>query len=68
MRFAVFDPAGYAFNACAIPTLATAGAMLLFGVLVLFRERGSREAVQFSLLAGAISIWLTCFSLMYLSA
>src|SRR3954452_3614339 len=68
MPSAIFDPASYAFNAYAIPTLATAGAMLVFGVLVLVRERGSRVAVQFSLLAGAISIWLTCFSIMYLSA
>ena len=68
MPSAIFDPASYAFNAYAIPTLATAGAMLLFGVAVLLRERGSRVAVQFSLLAGAISIWLTCFSIMYLSA
>lgn len=68
MLSAIFDPASYAFNACAVPTLATAGAMLLFAVVVLFRERGSREAAQFTLLAGTISFWLTCFSIMYLSA
>ncbi|HEY3569351.1 MAG TPA: EAL domain-containing protein [Thermoanaerobaculia bacterium] len=68
MLSAIFDSASYAFNACAIPTLTTAGAMLLFGVAVLRRERGSRESVSFALLAGAISIWLTCFSIMYLSA
>jgi diguanylate cyclase (GGDEF)-like protein/PAS domain S-box-containing protein len=68
MLSAIFDPASYAFNACAVPTLATAGAMLLFGVVVLLRERGSREALRFALLAGSISIWLTCFSIMYLSA
>jgi diguanylate cyclase (GGDEF)-like protein/PAS domain S-box-containing protein len=68
MLSAIFDPASYAFNACAVPTLATAGAMLLFAVVVLFRERGSREALQFTLLAGTISVWLTCFSIMYLSA
>ena len=60
MLSSIFDPASYAFNACAVPTLATAGAMLLFGVVVLFRERGSREAAQFAVLAGTISLWLTC--------
>jgi diguanylate cyclase (GGDEF)-like protein/PAS domain S-box-containing protein len=68
MLSSIFDPASYAFNACAVPTLATAGAMLLIGVVVLLRERGSREAVSFALLAGSISIWLTCFSVMYLAA
>jgi diguanylate cyclase (GGDEF)-like protein/PAS domain S-box-containing protein len=68
MLSSIFDPASYAFNACAVPTLATAGAMLLFGVVVLFRERGSREAAQFAVLAGTISLWLTCFSVMYLAA
>jgi diguanylate cyclase (GGDEF)-like protein/PAS domain S-box-containing protein len=68
MRFAIFDPAGYTFNAYAIPTIGTAGAMLLLAVFVLFRERGSREAVHFSLLAGTVSIWLSCFSVMYLAA
>ena len=48
--------------------LATAVAMLLFGVVVLARERGSREAVHFALLAGAVSVWLTGFSIMYLAA
>lgn len=67
MRSAIFDPASYAFNAYAIPTLATAGAMLLFGVFVLLRERGSREAVHFSLLAGGVSVWLACFSILYLA-
>src|SRR3954449_10132001 len=68
MLSAIFDPASYAFNACAVPTLATASAMLLFAIVVLLRERGSREALQFTLLAGTISVWLTCFSVMYLSA
>jgi diguanylate cyclase (GGDEF)-like protein/PAS domain S-box-containing protein len=65
---ALFDPASYAFNAFAIPTLMTAGAMCVLGVAVLLRERGSAEARSFSLLAAAICIWLTCFSLMYLAA
>ncbi|HTG31436.1 MAG TPA: EAL domain-containing protein [Thermoanaerobaculia bacterium] len=68
MRSEILDPTSYAFNAYAIPLLATMVAMLLLGIFVLFRERGSREAVHFSLLAGSISIWLICFSFMYLAA
>jgi diguanylate cyclase (GGDEF)-like protein/PAS domain S-box-containing protein len=68
MRAEIFDPASYAFNAYAIPLLATMVAMLLLGIFVLFRERGSRESVHFSLLAGSISVWLACFSGMYLAA
>jgi diguanylate cyclase (GGDEF)-like protein/PAS domain S-box-containing protein len=68
MRSEIFDPASYAFNAFAIPLVATAIAMVLLGVLVLFRERGSREAVHFSVLAGTVSVWLVCFSGMYLAA
>ena len=67
MRSEILDPASYAFNAYAIPLLATMVAMLLLGVFVLFRERGSREAVCFSLVAGSISIWLGCFSVLYLA-
>jgi diguanylate cyclase (GGDEF)-like protein/PAS domain S-box-containing protein len=64
---AIFDPTSYCWNACAVPTLVTAGAMLLLGVMMVVRERGSREAWQFSILAATICIWLFCFSLMYLS-
>ncbi|MEA2692794.1 MAG: hypothetical protein QOJ16_2181, partial [Acidobacteriota bacterium] len=67
MASEIFDPASYAFNACALPTLGTAVAMVLLGVFVLLRERGSREAGQFSFLTVTISIWLTCFSFMYLA-
>jgi len=68
MRNEIFAAASYALNPYAIPTLATAGAMLLLGVVVLFRERGSREAWHFALLAGPVSVWLACFSLMYLAS
>jgi diguanylate cyclase (GGDEF)-like protein/PAS domain S-box-containing protein len=67
MRDEIFAAASYAYNPYAIPTLATAGAMLLLGVVVLFRERGSREAWHFALLAGPVSVWLACFSMMSLA-
>jgi diguanylate cyclase (GGDEF)-like protein/PAS domain S-box-containing protein len=47
--------------------LATAAAMLLLGVFVVARERGSRESVLFGVLAVTVIIWLGCFSAMYLA-
>ena len=67
MLAAVFDPASYAWNVFALPLLLTAAAMFLLGVMVMVRERGSREAWQFAFLAATICIWLSCFSLMYLA-
>src|ERR1700720_4761888 len=67
MLAAVFDPASYAWNVFALPLLVTAAAMFLLGVMVMGRERGSREAWQFAFLAATICIWLSCFSLMYLA-
>ncbi|HYL06216.1 MAG TPA: EAL domain-containing protein [Thermoanaerobaculia bacterium] len=67
MLAAIFDSTSYSWNACAVPTLVTAGAMFLLGVVVMVRGRGSREALQLSILAATICIWLFCFSFMYLS-
>src|SRR6202035_3025679 len=47
--------------------LATAAAMLLLGVFVVARERGSRESVLFGVLAVTVTIWLGCFAGMYLA-
>jgi diguanylate cyclase (GGDEF)-like protein/PAS domain S-box-containing protein len=67
MLAAIADSASYTFNACAVPTLVTAGAMFVLGAIVTARERGSREAMHFAFLAATICIWLVCFSLMYLA-
>ncbi len=67
MFAAIFDSTSYLWNACAVPTLVTTGAMLLLAVVVMFRERGSREAWQLAVLAATICIWLFCFSFMYLA-
>jgi diguanylate cyclase (GGDEF)-like protein/PAS domain S-box-containing protein len=67
MLAAMVDSTSYAFNACAVPTLVTACAMFVLAVIVRARERGSREARHFTLLAATICIWLVCFSLMYLA-
>jgi diguanylate cyclase (GGDEF)-like protein/PAS domain S-box-containing protein len=47
--------------------LATAAAMLLLGTYVVVRERGSRESVLFGVLAFTVTVWLGCFSAMYLA-
>jgi diguanylate cyclase (GGDEF)-like protein/PAS domain S-box-containing protein len=52
----------------ALPPLATAGAMLLLGLFVLWRERASREGALFAVLAITVTVWLGCFSAMYLSS
>jgi diguanylate cyclase (GGDEF)-like protein/PAS domain S-box-containing protein len=67
MLAALLDSASYAFNACVVPTLVTAAAMFVLGVIVMARERESREARHFALLAATICIWLVGFSLMYLA-
>jgi diguanylate cyclase (GGDEF)-like protein/PAS domain S-box-containing protein len=67
MLAAIFDSASYSWNGFAAPLLVTAAAMFLLGVLVMVRERGSREAWQFAFLAATICIWLFCFSFMYLA-
>jgi len=48
--------------------LATAVAMLLLGVFVVVRERGSRESVLFGVLAVTVTVWLGCFSAMYFAS
>jgi diguanylate cyclase (GGDEF)-like protein/PAS domain S-box-containing protein len=54
-------------SAAALPPLATAVAMLLLGCFVLWRERASREGALFAVLAATVTVWLGCFSAMYLS-
>jgi diguanylate cyclase (GGDEF)-like protein/PAS domain S-box-containing protein len=63
----ILSAASYRWNPWAVPTLVTALAMIGFGGLTLARERGSREARVFAVLSLAVTIWLGCFSLMYLS-
>lgn len=63
----LFDPASYSFSLYAVPTLITAAAILLLGLLVLVRERVSLVSVSFALVTGAVSIWLFATSLVYCS-
>jgi len=63
----ILSAAGYRWNSWAVPTLVTAAAMVWLGALTVVRERGSREARVFAALSAAVTIWLGCFSLMYLS-
>lgn len=52
----------------ALPTLLTATAVLVLGVVVVVTNRRSRTAHRFLVLTVACGIWLGCFSAMYLSA
>jgi PAS domain S-box-containing protein len=65
MLASIFHPASYQFNPYAIPTFGTAAAIFLLGLLVLFRERGSRVSLLFSLVNLAVGLWLFGFSWMY---
>jgi diguanylate cyclase (GGDEF)-like protein/PAS domain S-box-containing protein len=57
----------YRMSLSGLAPLATAIAMLLLGVFVVARERGSRESVLFGVLAVTVTVWLGCFSAMYLA-
>jgi len=51
----------------AVPPATTAAVALLFGVSILIRARFSRPSALFFSITLFVSIWLTCFSLMYSS-
>jgi len=55
----------YTASVYAIPTLVTAVATLLLGLVVLFREHGSRVSILFGLVTLTIGAWLVAFSFMY---
>ncbi|WP_447979822.1 ATP-binding protein [Candidatus Nitrospira bockiana] len=57
----------YALNWHALPTLLSAGVLLVLGWLVLVRERASLVSVLFFLLTLTMSIWFLAFSGMYLA-
>src|SRR3989338_8371159 len=65
---AIFDPASYAFNFLALPLGATTVAILFFGFLVGARERFSAIGSAFLLMTLSVTVWLFCFTWMYLSA
>ncbi|MBI4004436.1 MAG: hypothetical protein HY353_05380, partial [Candidatus Omnitrophica bacterium] len=61
----VLNPGAYAFSPYAVPTAATAVAVLVLSAMVLLREQGSRVSWLFFLTTLTICIWLFSFSWMY---
>lgn len=62
------DPAAYAFNPFASPTLLAAASSFLLGAAAVGRERRTRESLAFFLLCGLVGGWLLCTSFLYLSS
>jgi diguanylate cyclase (GGDEF)-like protein/PAS domain S-box-containing protein len=60
----ILDSARYGFSPYAVPTLATAALMLVFGTSVLAR-RASRVAGAFFAIAASASVWLIAFTFVY---
>jgi diguanylate cyclase (GGDEF)-like protein/PAS domain S-box-containing protein len=60
----ILDSSRYGLSPFALPTLATAALMLVFGTSVLAR-RSSRMAWAFFAMTAAASIWLIAFTFMY---
>jgi len=61
----LFPLASYTFSPYAVPTLVTAAAILLLGVVVLLHERRSAVSAAFCVMAATVSVWLFAFSWMY---
>lgn len=54
----MLNPASYSFSLFSVPPLITAAAILLLGLIVLLRERGSAASVSFFVLTVAVAVWL----------
>ncbi|HET8654184.1 MAG TPA: ATP-binding protein [Longimicrobiaceae bacterium] len=68
---ALFDLLGassYRLSPNSVPSLVTTAAMLALGLVVVVRERASRESLGFGLIALTVVGWQFCFGLMYASA
>ena len=58
----MFTRADLSFNPHALPPLVTALAILLLGLIVVFREKGSRESLLYLSYTIAASTWMFCVS------
>ena len=65
MTTLLFNPANYAINPSAAPTLVTTVALLCLGLLVLIREQASVASRLFALMTLSVSVWFFAFSWMY---
>ncbi len=61
----IFDPANYILSLYALPTFISSTALALLGLLVLLRERASRESALYCLMSLTVTVWLFAFSWMY---
>ncbi len=59
----MFSPANFFFNLQALPPLITAIAILLLGLTVVIREKGSRESLLYLSYTMAASAWMFCASM-----
>jgi PAS domain S-box-containing protein len=59
----MFSPANFAFNPHALPPLITAFAILLLGLIVTIREKGSRESLLYLSYTLGASAWMFCASM-----
>ena len=57
---AIFFPSQYTFSIYALPPLFTALATLLLGLIVIIREKGSRESLLYLSYTLAASAWMFC--------
>lgn|GEM_PF-1908984 len=62
---AILELSTYIPNLTALPTSLTAAALLILGIIVMSRERGSSVSVSFLVLTIFVSGWLLSLSLMY---
>jgi PAS domain S-box-containing protein len=58
----MFSAASYSFNIHALPPLITALAILLLGLIVVIREKGSRESLLYLCYTLTASTWMFCVS------
>lgn len=65
MALHVLDPANYTVNLFSAPPAIIAAAVLLLGILVLFRERASLLSISFLTITLVVGIWLFSLSWVY---
>lgn len=56
----MFSAANYSFNLNALPPLITAFSILALGLIVLIREKGSRESFFYLIYTLTVSAWMFC--------
>jgi PAS domain S-box-containing protein len=64
----LLNPANYTSNPSSIPTLITAAAIFVLGIVMAVRERATSAGYLFLVLTFCLSGWLACISLVFSSA